>query len=855
MDNTIDREIALELEQIECGYKQYMKELAQARAKGTNANLKPETKMLQSMIIPVSKKIEEYLLTTKKGDKLYHVTKQIIASIQDIDSIAYITCYHISQIYTPEKMLKVCDIIGTEIEHLYNYKILLANAPGYLKRVEANMTTSHLRHRKNQFDAVQQKLKLKQADWSDDQKRHIGQTLMILCLEATGRYTLTKTYCKGDSHSTYYIQPTEDTLEWLEKFHTNCALYNVDLLPMICKPNDWSDISNGGYLVDHPRLRTNVMKTRDAAKLEALKQSDLERLFSVLNTLQNTRWAINTQVLEVMEVLKDSTIGGLPEMDIERNLPETPWSNDEEYKTLLSQHPEQVKMWKRSRSEAYGKWYTRMATRLTFVEQLTIARRFATEEAIYFVYTVDWRGRVYPVQRYLHPQTDKIGKALLRFADGKALGSTGARWLAIHGANVFGEDKLPLDERVRWVTDNQTAILESAQNPVDGSRFWTAADKPFQFLAFCFEWAGYIAEGESFVSHLPIAVDASCSGLQHFSAILKDEIGGAYVNLTPQSKPNDVYAAVAAESIKIVDDDIKSCKTKTKTVSVYYDAQGKLLPKPEKKEVTVDQSAVARLWQGKITRGITKRNVMTLPYGATRKGFEDQLIHELAKLDADAERDPNTPDTYLNNKFEDTPSNHEAAVYLAEVNEQAISKVVVKAFEAMSWLKELVKVLSKKGLPMTWTTPFGLNIVMNYKQMKIKRLKMHFAGAAIQVNARFPGNTLDSRKQTNGVSPNVIHSFDAAHLMATVYEMAQTGVESFAVIHDSFGTHACNMDRLNATLRHTFIKQYSGNLLEDILTQAQPCLTDKEYKTLKKNMPSEGSLNLSELNQALYFCS
>jgi DNA-directed RNA polymerase len=38
---------------------------------------------------------------------------------------------------------------------------------------------------------------------------------------------------------------------------------------------------------------------------------------------------------------------------------------------------------------------------------------------------------------------------------------------------------------------------------------------------------------EEFVSHLPVAFDGSCNGLQNYSMMLRDEVGGAATNLVP----------------------------------------------------------------------------------------------------------------------------------------------------------------------------------------------------------------------------------------------------------------------------------------------------------------------------------
>jgi len=51
----------------------------------------------------------------------------------------------------------------------------------------------------------------------------------------------------------------------------------------------------------------------------------------------------------------------------------------------------------------------------------------------------------FPMGKYLHPQADDSGKALLEFSKGKRLGDRGPFWLKIHGANCFGMDILSIN--------------------------------------------------------------------------------------------------------------------------------------------------------------------------------------------------------------------------------------------------------------------------------------------------------------------------------------------------------------------------------------------------------------------------
>jgi len=178
-------------------------------------------------------------------------------------------------------------------------------------------------------------------------------------------------------------------------------------------------------------------------------------------------------------------------------------------------------------------------------QTLTVAEEFRGDRAIYYPHSVDFRGRLYPVPMTgLSPQGPDLDRGLLTFAQGKPLGTQeAADWLAIHGANTYGIDKVSFADRLEWVDQHREDILAVARDPLQPGplAFWSASPDKWQFLAFCFEWAGYLKDGLGYVSSLPVTVDGSCNGIQHFSAMLRDRAGGAAVNLVPGEKPADLY--------------------------------------------------------------------------------------------------------------------------------------------------------------------------------------------------------------------------------------------------------------------------------------------------------------------------
>ena len=79
----------------------------------------------------------------------------------------------------------------------------------------------------------------------------------------------------------------------------------------------------------------------------------------------------------------------------------------------------------------------------------------------------------------------------------------------------------------------------------------------------------------------------------------------------------------------------------------------------------------------------------------------------------------------------------------------------------------------------------------------------------------------------------------------------------FAGVHDSFWTHACDVDTMNSVLRDKFVDLYSQPILEDTCSFFR-----SSYKTKRKgipinipNVPERGTLDLNKIRDSTYFFS
>jgi len=339
-----------------------------------------------------------------------------------------------------------------------------------------------------------------------------------------------------------------------------------------------------------------------------------------------------------------------------------------------------------------------------------------------------------------------------------------------------------------------------------GDLWWTEADKPWCFLAWVFEYAAFLREGYGYVSSLPLSVDGSCNGLQHFSAMLRDPVGGAAVNLIPSETPADIYQRVADRVVW-------------------------------KLEQTKDDW-VSRGWLDfGINRKITKRPVMVLPYGGTFKSCMDYVRAAVAEKIADGTENP----------FGDELPKTTAT--LARNVWDSISDVVIAARQAMDWLQKCARAATAAGVPLQWTAPSGFPVLQSYMDRTHRRVKTRLQGSLIYLSTVEDGDKLDGSKQALAVSPNFVHSLDAAAMMLTICLALDNGVDQFAMIHDSYGTVAADMDMLSACLRHAFVDMYEDH---DVLAEFLQSLPE-EARAKCPELPPKGDLNIQEVHNSEFF--
>ena len=443
----------------------------------------------------------------------------------------------------------------------------------------------------------------------------------------------------------------------------------------------------------------------------------------------------------------------------------------------------------------------------------------------------DYRGRIYYTEPFLNFQGSDVSKGLFEFAEAKPVNTAGFKWLCIHtacsynqsyelgeipswvtadyqaylqeeGLTTISVDKMTMKDRELWTLNNLDLINRLA----DGQSFVLDAEKPVSFLACCFDVQGYLqakAVGEEHLSHLPIPVDGSNNGWQHLAAISKDQQAGELVSLVPSEIQKDFYVQVAKRLIERLPEWFSERNMPMKA----------------------------------IRKGLAKRGSMTRAYSAGQKKIAVNMYTDCKVEGYDIKYNISEDDCVL----------------LSKQLILAINDTCVGPLKTMKFIQKLTDHILSSGETCTqWTTPSGFPVLYEMWIQKDMKIRGTIRGLGqVKHSIKVPVITQEGalipcrRSFASGCSPNFVHSMDAAHMAKVIDRFSG----SFGAIHDSFSTHACDVDNLLEHTKWQFAMMYNTDNF--FTTIENMLLTSREGYTLKQ--PELGTLDISEILESDYF--
>lgn len=628
--------------------------------------------------------------------------------------------------------VNIADAVGTALEQECQMRFYEAECPGLLHTIKKNYWHSSC-GTQQRFVTVRTMMNRNNITWNSWGRANrvkLGGWLIDCVCSASGWFTTT--HLRVGSKSKIHIAPTAVFMDIKDEVMANAAEFSAIPLPMLVPPKDWTD-EPGGYLLNEVMLGHDMVR-RGQYRIQG------ERPKEFLNKIQKVGFSLNKFTVEVAEHLFDKGIKvGKFVPIIEFELPNKPLD--------IATNEEARQSYRREAAETMNKnassFKKSCRTRMT----MEAVKKFKERDVFYHPWSFDYRGRVYPIPSVLTPQDTDFGKSLLKFHREALMNDQAEEWLAFQVATTWGLDKKSMRDRLDWVKDNSTFISEIAKNPIDRLPDWEKADEPWQFLAACDEYYHCVINCDRNYTSLPVATDATCSGLQILAGLCRDASTAKLVNVLPSDSPQDAYATVA-EAAK------PNCP---KSIQQYLD------------------------------RSTVKRVVMTVPYNAKPHSNRGYIRSALKEKGVEIEKDDLT-----------------ATVTAVR---DAMHQVVPGPMKVMKWIEdEVAKAITSGATELEWVTPSGFVVSQRLMKKESQRLQLQLLGAVQQITVSTgDSDKVDKAHHKNATAPNLIHSLDASLLLLSAIRFDAP----IALIHDSVLCRATDMNLLSTIVRETYMHLFA----------------------------------------------
>ena len=611
-------------------------------------------------------------------------------------------------------------------------------------------------------------------------------------------------------------------------------------LPMLCPPVEWNNKRFGGYL-DNKIKHTNLITGSLIGQSHETK--NLENLYKAVNILQKIKFGINNHLLDFI-------------------------NNDGLY--LLEKLSNEGEELQRELTLKVAKIYSKTP--------------------FYLPVNSDWRTRIYTQSFFISYQGGDLASALLNFWDGAPLSEEGKYFFYINGANNHNEDSLSkksLVERIKWVEDNYDRIINLDKELI------LSAENKFVFSAFCLNMRD-LHYNPGTIIKTPVFLDATCSGVQHLSAMMRDLELGQLVNLSKSNdtdKPADLYSEVVNPVNKALNS-YGSTSTEHAVLSLLKFTRKEIKPIVMTKVYNISVYGIAQ------QLGLGFRKTVSFLSNDNPSRTHDNSIFPISDLEHLNNSDTTTLD-YLYEKLEEGLINGsikngkkkgKVEYYAPGINGKVIltRKNIYKIAEIINeqifilfpslnniyaYFLDIAKLMVKLNLPLTWITPSGIKITQNYLKSKTTKLAIKLFGVKKTLILRETIKERNNLKQINAIIPNIVHSLDASHLLNVINSAESKGIVPVITVHDCFGTHPNRMAALQNEVKKEFILLYTHqDFLEVFHNRIIQSIRDNNLEIIEMNdmprfvifmeesieipqLPKTGKLDLADVNFSTYMIS
>jgi len=753
----IEEQVQLERDQIAQGLKRLRTNTQQLEDKSYASATVYGISSIDTLLPIVVRRIEETThdrLTRGTGHQ-FQLIKDYVSKLEPLASAAIACKLTFDKVFSHKEgsnqLTNVCDSIGHAVEDECQMRYYEAAAPGLLNTLKKNYWHNS-KGTKQKLVSIQTLMNKSDIEnwtaWGRANRVKLGTWLLNCIMETSGWFY--KDIRQEGRRKVNYIMPTAKFIAIKDKVMKDSELFSPLSWPMYIEPNDWTNERAGGYILNEV-MRGNPMVRRGH---DACIQGEIPLAF--LNKIQKVGYRLNSFTVNVAKTLEEKRISVDKFIPIvEMPIPPKPVdiADNEEARRAYRTAARKV-------MDVNANAFRRSCrTRMT----MEAIERFK-DKVFYIPWSFDYRGRAYPIPSFLTVQDTDFGKSLIRFANESTVTTEAEEWLSFQCATCYGLDKATMTERLEWTNENIPLITRVATDPVGNIGDWEAAEEPWEFLASCEEYYACVITQRRKTTGLPVATDATCSGLQILAGLAMDKKTATLVNVVASDRPQDAYKVVA-------DVARKHC--------------------PAHIQKVMDRKTV-------------KRVVMTVPYNAKPYSNRTYIRDALSEIGVEIDKDDLT-------------------VTVKAVRD-AMHNVVPGPMKVMKWIEDEVSKAINRGLTeLEWVTPSGFIVHQKIMKKEVEILNLQLLGRCSISVATEDANIVDKLRHKAATAPNLIHSLDASllHLSATRFD------NPIALIHDSVLCRATDMSILSSLVRETYMElfakqDYLNNFARQIGAETDP---------------------------------
>lgn len=738
----IAEQVELERDQIRLGLKRLRENTKKLEEKEYASAAVYGVASIDTLLPLVVARIEETKsrIRERQNGRAFAEIRKYLADVEPLAAAAISLKLTFDKVFSfkegSNQMVTVCEAIGRAVEDECQMRFYEQQAPGLLEILKKNYwhKSSGTQQKVTIIRTLMNRKGIHWKPWGAINRVKLGGWLLD-CIMISSNWFEKEIKMVGRKKQTF-VEPTPEFLEIKDQVMHEAELFAPLAFPMLIEPNDWEQQRAGGYLLNEVMRGHEMVRRGNHLSI----QGDTPIKF--LNKIQKVGYKLNPFIVEVAEALQEKGVEvGKFIPIVEIPLPNKPYD--------IATNKESRHTYRREAAEVRNKnaqsFKRSCRTRMT----MAAVKRFKDRDAFFIPHSFDYRGRCYPVPAFLTAQDTDFGKSLLQFAKPAFMTPSAEGWLAFQCATTYGLSKSPLKERLQWAKDNVDLITRVATDPLGSIGEWgdpETVDEPWSFLAAAEEYYHCVITADRQFTSLPVATDATCSGLQILAGLCRCKSTARMVNVLPSDEPQDAYAVVAAHAAPNVPESIRP----------------------------------------QMDRKLVKRCVMTIPYNAKAHSNRQYIREELTKRGIEVSK-------------EDLTTTVKAV-------RDAMDVIVPGPMAVMKWFEtEVTKAIKKGATHLEWCTPSGFVVHQKLNKKITQQVDLQLLGRCRITIATEDSDKVDIQHHKNATAPNVIHSLDASllHLAALRFDAP------IALIHDSVLCRATDMSDLSAIVRETYMHLFA----------------------------------------------